>query len=66
MDASLILTFVLDLDLSCRGSGIPKFAEVCEIGNLTQATAKNSDENLMLYNHLHSYPCLHSGFVPTN
>ena len=45
MDAKLIVTFVLDLDLPCRGSGIPKFIGVCEIGDFRQAKAKNSDEN---------------------
>ena len=45
MDAPLILTFVLELDLPCRGSGEPKFINVCEIGDFRQAKAKNSDEN---------------------
>ena len=45
MDAKLIVTFVLDLDLPCRGSGIPKFSGVCEIGDFRQGKAENSDKN---------------------
>ena len=48
MDAPLILTFLLELDLPCRGSGIPKFSGVSEIGDFRQAKAANPDENWLL------------------
>ena len=45
MDARLVLTFVLELDLPCVASGGPIFAGLSEIGDLRQAKTKNSDEN---------------------
>ena len=48
MDAPLLLSVNLDLNLSCRGGGLAIFAGLSEIGDLRQAKAKNSDENLIL------------------
>ena len=45
MDAGLVLTFVLELDLPCVASGGPIFAGLSEISDLRQAKTKNSDEN---------------------
>ena len=48
MDAPLLLSVNLDLNLSCRGGGLAIFAGLSEIGDFRQAKAKNSDENLIL------------------
>ena len=48
MDAPLLLSVNLDLNLSCRGGGLAIFAGLREIGDFRQAKAKNSDENLTL------------------
>ena len=45
MDARLVLTFVLELDLPCVASGGPIFAGLSEISHLRQAKTKNSDKN---------------------
>ena len=48
MDITLVLSFGLDLDLSCRGGGLAIFSGLTDIDNLRQAKAKNSDENQIL------------------
>ena len=66
MDAPLTQTFVLDLDLCCRGSGIPKFSGVSEIGDLRQARAVNPDKNWILQLFVDLFLCLHNGFLSNN
>ena len=48
IDAPLILTFVLDLDLPYRGNGVAKFVVVYEIGDFRQGKADNFSENWLL------------------
>ena len=63
MDAPLLLTFVLDLDLSCRGSGIPKFSGVSEIGDLRQAKAVNPMKIGYYNDFAKLFLCLHNEFL---
>ena len=44
MDTTLLLAVNLGLNTSCECSGVPKFANVCEIGDFRQGKASNSDE----------------------
>ena len=45
MDAPLLLSVNLDLNLSCRGGGLAIFASLSEIGDFRQAKAKNFSQN---------------------
>ena len=63
MDRTLFLSVGLDLDLSCRGGGLAIFSGLSEIGDLRQAKAKNSDENLIIQTFGKTFPCLHSGLL---
>ena len=45
MDAPLLLSVNLDLNLSCRGGGLAIFAGLSEIGDFRQAKAENLSEN---------------------
>ena len=63
MDRTLVLSVGLDLDLSCRGSGLAIFAGLSEIGDFRQAKAKNSDKNLILQTFGNLFFYLHSRFL---
>ena len=63
MDAPLLLSVSLDLNLSCRGGGLAIFAGLSEIGDFRQVKAKNSDVNLILQTFGNLFLHLHSGFL---
>ena len=63
MDTTLVLSVGLDLDLSCRGSGLSIFSGLSEIGDLRQAKAKISEKNQILQTFGKLFLHLHSGFL---
>ena len=63
MDTKLVLAFVLELDLSCRASGVPIFSGFSEFWLFRQAKAKNSDKYLILQLFGKLFLHLHSGFL---
>ena len=62
MDAPLLLSVNLDLNLSCRGGGLAIFAGLSEIGDFRQAKAENFTKNYLLLESSKVILHLHNAF----